>query len=31
MDLKISPEASAYIRARGGIAHLVSYQGMSLC
>jgi hypothetical protein len=31
MNLTISAEARDYILAKGGVAHLVSYQGMSLC
>ncbi len=31
MNLSISDEAREYILARGGVAHLVSFQGMSLC
>ncbi len=31
MDLAIDAKARDYILARGGVAHLVSFQGISLC
>ncbi len=31
MNLAVDAKARDYILARGGVAHLASFQGMSLC